>query len=875
MSDNDFLGSVFSHKVGLYDCVCKGDLTVNVLDALLPEGEPLEYERQLWDYKLDLPVLSKGGKPTTAELEEFNGAFAEILKDAVAFYNSYGGYIVAGVANSPRIVVGVEGDFDCDELNKRLHASTGKSIECFYKVFDRTSGNGSKCRVGLLFIPQRPDAATPAQFNKDSPLKKSGKKPYNRHDIYFRNADQCIKAESSDHFAFLFTPGRRVLEEHRLTFSPILDSNLGPRDPGFVQFVGRDAYLSVLWQWFLDRFNPVKLLAGIGGVGKTAIAREFAEQIARAAPFGFQKVVWLSAKRQYYTAVSGSYVPAARVDFSSVEELLKEICFELGMLESDFEDDSCREDLMQSSISALTAFPALVIVDDLDSLAPEQQQDVFHTLIAIFGQTVGKSAVGSRAILTARLDLGAAPGQIARVKGLEFQEFVDFVEMTSNLLEICLPCDKASKRMERFHRVTEGSPTFASSVLRLILLGETLDHALTKWEKADGEDVRKFAFKKELDQLPDSATNVLFALCLLGESTLVELAQITTRSDQQVRDDFAELRKYHLINHVESHLPGGTRIAVPGSIRMMKEILKSKVRDSKRIETACAKARSGLSKLGKDIGMQITRIVALWANDQANDAFDLANILHKQHPSDSDVCCLLGRAYLRLTPPNYKQAEINFRKAEELGCSRPELVPLWAETKGNLGDWVGLLDITKYAEKSMPGAEILVARMSAHKNIAEMARRVGDLRSAAERYRDGGLEIDRLFRSRKASGVVVELKQVRKEFLLEYLSLIDKDTKDPDRYIDVWIAAIVCFDAFVRIPSVLRLGVKRLIDWWGAVERRDVAQQSTAGAMNAQLVKFREILRVLRAQENPDEAFVHELENVVSDLDARLSRYMG
>lgn len=837
------------------------------------KGSLIEYERQLWDYKLELPALLKGRKPTETELLEFNGAFAEVMKDAVAFYNSYGGYIVAGVSNSPRSLVGVQGDFDCDELNKRLLAATGKAIECFYKVFDRRNGPESTVRIGLLLIPQRQDVVTPAQFTKDAPLKISGKKAYARHDIYFRSADQCIKAESSDHFAFLFTPGRRVLEDSRLIITPILDSNLGPRDPGFVQFVGRESYLTELWQWFLDRFNPVKLLAGIGGVGKTALAREFAEKIARTAPFGFQKIVWLSAKRQYYTAVNASYVPAGRVDFSSVEELLKEICFNLGMNESDFSEDACREDLMQSAIDVLTSFPALVIVDDLDSLAPDQQQDVFHTLISVFGRTLGKSAVGSRALLTARLDLGGAPAQIIRVKGLEYQEFVEFVEITSNLLEIKIPCEKGSKRMDRFHRITEGSPTFAASVLRLILLGETLDNALTKWERSDGEEVRRFAFNKELEQLTDSATNVLFALCVLGESTLVELAQIVIRSEQQVRDDFAELRKYHLINHVESHLPGGTRIAVPGSIRMMKGILKSKVRDSRRIETACAKARSRLSRVGKDIGMQITRVVALWAAEQADDAFEIARILHRDNSTDPDVCCLLGRAYLRLSTPNYKQAEINFRKADELGCVRPELMPLWVETKANLGDWVGLLDITKYSEKSLPDADILIARMNAYKHLAEMARRAGNVRSAIDRYRDGGLEVDKLFRSRKAYGAVVELKQARKEFLLEHLYLIDKDTKNPDQYIDVWLAAMVCFDAFVRVPAVLRLGVKRLIQWWSAVENRDEVHESTAGVMNVQLAKFRQVLSMLRSQENPDEGLVHELESVASELGMRLSQY--
>lgn len=873
MSANGSNGSVFFHKNRLYEFVCRGELSQVVIDALLPEGQPLAYERQLWDYKLELPVLMKDSKPTEAELQEFNGAMAEIMKDAAAFFNSCGGYILVGIRDSPREIVGLDGDFNCDELNKRLLAATGKQIECYFKTFQWQEGTGEARRLGLLYVPQRPDGMTPAQFNKDASPKVGGKRAYGRNDIYFRTADQCIRAESSDHFAFLFTPGRRVLGDQHVPISPVLDSNLGPRDPGFVEFVGRDDYLASLWQWFLDRFNPVKLLAGLGGVGKTALAREFAEKVANAAPFGFQKIVWLSAKRQYYTAISGKYVPASRIDFSSVDELLREICFELGMLETDLPEDASREDLMQQTMAVLTEMPALVVVDDLDSLEPDQQQDVFHTLIAVFWQTVGKSPVGSRALLTARLDLGASPAQVIRVKGLEFEEFVEFVEMTCDLLELPVPIDKTSKRMERFHRVTEGSPTFASSVLRLVVLGENLEHALSKWEKSDGEEVRRFAFQRELDQLPDSATNVLFALCVLAESTLIELTQVLTRSDQQIRDDFAELRKYHLIAHVESHLPGGTRIAAPGSIRMMKGILRNKVRDPKRIENACATARSAISRVGRDIGAQVVRIAALWANEQSDDAFDLANMLVRQNPLDPDVKCLLGRAYLRLSSPNFKQAELCFRKAQELGCTRPELIPLWVEAKAELRDWTGLLEITKFSDKTVPPSHILLARINAFKNLGEMELRIGNTRSAAERYLEGGLEIDRLFRLKKAAGLVPELKQFRKDFLSAYLQLTDKATGEPNDYIDVWLAAVRCFDCFVRSPYILRLGTSRLIGWWTAVERRGIYHQSSAATMDVQLSKLRQILRTLREQEFPDEGLIAELEGAVNDLDRRLAKY--
>lgn len=869
-------GSVYSHKARLYDFISRGVMTEEVLEALLPEGEPLAYERQLWDYKLELPQLSGTGKSSDEELATLRGEMCEIIKDAVAFYNSYGGYILIGVRNSPREIVGFNGNFDCDELNKRIAAATGESIECFFRNFSVKNTQQEKVTLGMLFVPQRPDDRVPAQFLKDAAQRKGGKKAYSRNDIYFRSDDQCIRAESSEHYTFLFTPGRRALSiSPSIALSPILDSNLGPRDPGFIEFVGRENYLATLWKWFLDRFNPVKLLAGLGGVGKTALAREFCEQVARAAPFGFQKIVWLSAKRQYYTAISGRFVPASRIDFDSVESLLRELCLELGLTMEEVPEDSVREQLIEASISALVVMPALVVIDDIDSLEPEQQQDVFHTLIAVFGQTVGKSQVGSRALLTARLDLGAAPGQVLRVKGLEYEEFIDFIQMSCRALELSLSADKSSKRIQRFHRVAEGSPTFASSILRLVALGESIDSALTKWERSDGEEVRKFAFERELEQLPDSATNVLYALCLLSDSNLIELSTILTRTEQQIRDDFAELRKYHLIANAEAHLPGGARISIPTNIRMMRDILKAKVRDPRRIETNCAKARSAATKVGKDIGPLVSRIVALWANDHADDALALAEILDRQYPNHGDVKCLLGRAHLRVASPDFRKAELAFRKAQELGCNRPELMPLWVETKAELGDWAGLLDITSFADKDVPPPEILLARADAYKRLADIERKGGNMRSAAERYLVGGKEINKVFRLRKARGAVLELKQLRKEFLYAHVELVNKLTASADDYIDVWLAATHCFDSFVRSSWILRLGVSRLRDWWSAVENREEVSPKSAAAMDVQISKLRLIVGTLRDQESPDNMLISELEDAISDLDTRRAAYIS
>lgn len=875
MSSSEPSSNVFIHRYTLYTLASQGEIGTSVIEALLPKGVPLEYERELWDYKLLLPQKPKGKKLSQEETAIYNGALCEIIKDVVAFHNSYGGYIVIGVKDSPKEIIGFDGEFDCDEFNKRVTAFTGRKIQCYFERHTVTSPLLQTQTVGLLYIPKRGDNEIPVQFTKDAD-QKNAKRAFNRNDIYLRVDDQCIPAQSTENFALLYTPGKRVINAERyVTNLPILDTNLGPRDPGFIDFVGREAYISTLWKWFVDRFNPVKLLAGIGGVGKTALAREFSEQVSRAAPFDFQKIVWLSAKKQFFTAVQGKYVTSTRVDFDGTDGMLRQICLELGMLEDEVQEDASREELIELTINALKEMPALVIVDDIDSLEPDQQQDTFHTLLSIFSQTIGKSPVGSRALLTARLDLGAGAGQVIRVKGLEFEEFVDFVNMTSSALDLQMRFEANARRTERFHALTEGSPTFASSVLRLVSLGESVEQALAKWQNADGEDVRRFAFQRELDQLSDAARATLYALCILSKSHLLELSGILTRSEQQIRDDFAELRRYHLITHAESHLPGGNRIAVSSSIRMMKDILKEKIKNPKRIESECAKARSQNGKAKKDIGYEVKRIVSLWSNSAPEEALDYSIVLDKQHPNHPDVKCLLGRAFLQISQPDPRKAEVNLRAAHELECRRPELLTLWIEAKSLLGDWNGLLDITEFTDKKIPDVDVLLARANAVENLAQIDVRAGSVISAAKRCRDAGTEINNVFKLNKATGAVVELKQARKNLLSTYFYLTKNMTKDEDEYLEVWLAAVYCFDLFVRSPRILYLGLEHLQAWWKAVERRENFSEKTERAMSVQLEKLAHIQKTFKKQEVVDADLVRTFEEGLEYLSLRFEKYIS
>ena len=233
----------------LYGYIQSGNIGPLVLAELLPEGQPHQYEKQLWDYKLEIPTRAVAVRLGAQEERLFEVRMAELIKDVVAFFNTCGGYVVVGVNNTPRQIVGFNRDFDCDDLIKRVRGATTHEIDCHYALLDYKIGKMNK-RIGLLHIPKRPDGQEPAQFLRDAPEDSHGTRAFSRYSIYLRAGSESRPATSSADFNFLCSPGRRTITcSEYATPTPVLDNNLGPRDPGFIRFVGRENYLQGLWRW--------------------------------------------------------------------------------------------------------------------------------------------------------------------------------------------------------------------------------------------------------------------------------------------------------------------------------------------------------------------------------------------------------------------------------------------------------------------------------------------------------------------------------------------------------------------------------------------------------------------------------------------------
>ncbi len=834
---------IFGRRTRLYKYITSGLLNEDVINELLPEGKPHEYEKQLWDYKKKLPSLPEGYKPNRTTLSEYNFKISEIIKDAVSFYNSYGGYLLIGVSDSPREIVGFDSMFDCDELNKRIKAETGHDIDCHYKTH-KIKQSEKEFNIGLLFIPKRKDGVTPAQFKKNSPDNGNGKYAFRKEDIYFRDGSECKPAVNADDFSFLCAQGCRRLSYSDSDYEcKFLDNNLGAKDPGFIQFVGREEYLTILWKWLFDKYMPAKLLTGLGGVGKTTLAREFVEEIIRSAPVLYERVVWLSAKEQFYTAIQGEFKPTTRVDFYDLNSLLISILQEIGWPEDQIDHEWIREDLLDKTIESLSEIPILLIIDDIDSLDLSEQHDVFQAIALIFGQTIRGAKIPSKALMTARLDLGAAPGQFLTVKGLNHEEFVKYIKMTSKSIELEFKLGPNSKLMKNFHKVTDGSPTFASSILRLLSIGEKLKTVLDEWQGSAGKEVRDFAFKKELKNLTDSQLRTLYAGCILGETSLLELKKITISNDTLLKDDISELKQYHLVS-LGGELPaGGARLIVPNSIRLMTNLIKEKILDPRRIEKECAKIRAGTPKLEDEVGMVVYRVIALWKSFEYDEALEVARWGNKKIKKNADIKCLLGRAYMNIDPPNARQADSMFRRSFELDCNRAELFELWVNAKLLLKDWVGIIDITKLAKENIGKDIYFHIRVEAYGMAAEAAQASSNLSRASEYYFNGAREIIQIENEISYSARKGELLDFKEKYAHYYIKTIDQINDTSRDYIETWLAIWKLYKLNFISVELIEFGLDRLSMWWNlSVLERKRYSQKTKKLFEIQIDRFSDIV---------------------------------
>lgn len=811
-------------------------LTQEVLSLLLPSGKPYDCEGQLWDYKVKAPVL--GSHPSDGEKQAHRLEIGELVKDAVAFHNAFGGYIVFGVSDKGRNrIIGVTEPFNSADFNKSIQRYAGISIECFYNNVDlNIPGRPDRLTLGLLLIPRRAAGAPPVKMLRKGPDKANGK-PCFQDEVYVRIRDEC-RAAANTHEDWKFLHSDRVPPEQATGLATVpVQSHLPARDDDLIEFVGRDQQLACLRQWIGDPRSPVRLITGIGGLGKTTLAYRFAEEVTDTGAGQVEAVIWLTAKQQTFSALRGKMVPTSRVDFSDLGSLfnaiLKSLHFELPVSD---EDPSLAE-ITDRLVEGLLIIPSLIIVDDLDTLLPDEQKETVAALNSLALRTVGRDQPPSRILMTSRIDQGLPPTAIVKIRGLEREAF------DAHLTNLCRAFGIApytGNELEELFEASSGSPLFAASIVRLVKLGEDRREVVEKWKGADGEEVRSFAFERELARLDAIPSRVLYAVILLGETTLNDVAEVLDMPVRSVRDQVSELQAYHLISTI-TRTHGDSAISVPSELQAVLDLIKDQLgATAQAVEAAVARAHEKSGNQERQVGAGIRTIVRLWAADQRDEALIIAQELSKKFNENGDAASILGSAYLRAKPPKYRDADRELERAVKLGSTKSELLPNIIEAKTALEDWSGLREFTRTRISNETGRDMaLAAHLRANSELIKTARVRGDRQRIAELSIEAVERITaKTRRARLDNNYFQALISERFDFARAYVEAVDQGNTRPGDRLRVFEAVARLAAADVVVLKLLEKGVQALEQWWQDVERRPVADFAACKILSRMVAKL-------------------------------------
>ncbi len=467
----------------------------------------------------------------------------------------------------------------------------------------------------------------------------------------------------------------------------------------------------------------------------------------------------------------------------------------------------------------MSIYNVLLIIDDIDSLPIEEQREVIYTLSNIVNGTVDGVRSPSRVLFTSRTDQSLPPSNIVRVEGFEITEFSEFLDSMCAKMHVNIP---KNLKVSHLHRVTSGSPLFAGSIVRLVRLGMSFEEAMSRWKSTEGEEARRFSFERELSVLSNSASRVLYACCLLGETSISEIAEALDCSTKMVIDNVSELQSYHLIitNTISKN---ETKIKAPDDVNLTRDILKRHLSNTgTQIEKSVGRIKNRESGSIRKISIETRSIVEKWKNQDFDAALILSKDLAKQFPRSGDVYSLVACTYMFSTPPNYIEADKNFKLAFDLGSTRPDLSERWIEAKRNIDDWTGITEIVeKMRIRGMKPFPFVEEYARAIRNLVSISFERQDYRRASEISKKGieriGLILKRNDYPRTEETVV---KRWAEGLVETYISTTSTLCNNDGDLLDLFDAVHFVFECNVNIIDHIDVAIDAIERWWNSVEMR-------------------------------------------------------
>ncbi|WP_426700154.1 RNA-binding domain-containing protein [Rhodanobacter sp. Col0626] len=670
----------------------KGRLPDEIL-AKFSEGDFCATESFCLDFKRD-------GYSDDAE------SMAEAVKDIASFYNTYGGFIVFGIAEVEKDVryhvSGISGTpFNMQLLRGKVESWLTCEIFFTYEEYEISDS----IKIGVICIPKR-KLSDPNRFKRRGPEISKGKYAFDAGNVAVRQGDKSTLATEMVDWQLVLSDrtldkvagelGRLVLEKRS---GARLDHNLPSRDVICTKFVGRTDVLTELWAWLNDQFQYAKVIAGEGGKGKTSVGYEFATQVAYMAPLSIERIVWLTAKKRQFSGFENLWRTMPETHFNCFRTMLVAIGRNVGYLDGELSEASDAE-LSQMVRSGVSTYATLFVLDDVDSLEPNDQRRALE-----FAQQAGSDGV--RFLLTTRSNASYSSSAAITLKGLEGDEYADLVEILATRYSVTLP----KNGVDLLAEATKGSPLLTDSILRVVRRGNNLRRAIDDWKGHSGDDARNAVLGREIEHLSRPAMRVLLCLAFMGECSKSELMSASGLLEIGLEDALDELQSLFIVNapkiiQSEPRFDVGVSTALL-VISKRNELAGDHVALERKIREARSKVKARTSQdHNKDVAIAISQALALRNRDisAARQTIDAALKTQKNHP---DLLLFKARMICETDPAGIGEARKLFAQAYQKGARKHVLFDLWYQCERDASFGPGVIEVALNALKEFPGEDVL------------------------------------------------------------------------------------------------------------------------------------------------------------------------
>lgn len=287
------------------------------------------------------------------------------------------------------------------------------------------------------------------------------------------------------------------------------------------------------------------IIDGIGGMGKTSLALEVANEAKEQAMF--DAYLFASAKTSW---LSPDGVREETLALSSLDAFCREFARILG--ERDIVGISDATERRRALLDALRGRKALLIWDNLETLTAEERDRIAEFL--------RKLPTPNKAMITSRYRTGESAARIQLGK-LSFEDAIDLMaEVGQKQPRVARELRQVRAKEQRtLYNATGGNPLALSWTLGLIAqksyrFGTALERLR---DAGKSSDLYGFLFADALQELTKTDLALLSALsAFFAPATIGALAEITEQSPTEVRMGLERLTMLSLVNDLEGERYG-------------------------------------------------------------------------------------------------------------------------------------------------------------------------------------------------------------------------------------------------------------------------------------------------------------------------------